>query len=764
MNTLGKLSMSDFQICLNLKLVDYHPLNLEAHIIVGDTEVERFALQSVTMDTWSSRTVASLPANVADFCLAISGTIQELHQALGYVEVSSVDLFGRCLSFEDVYITSAQLDSGNIQAMQIQFCYTYSICEFIQRLELTSSPESTFTPDIIDNIQEVFIMFSEPVILSDKSALKFIQKAISEMHVSKHDMRLGYLSKMVQLFDQKYKSMSNTSYLHNAVETLACMSTTFQPDRDKLPPQLTKQGESIQKCFDWWKNSGGIGSDQITNIFEVALQHIPDTFLGHSRPLSIAAWYLQQIDPKLWDRAIANYEATQANLHMKPDCEVSQSLKNALNRPIRLFGDVEDPDQASQILSIHRPPSYDPNHQAPWWVWIQRSLRHLNPGGMMAVVLLEEMAQVPTLLNFKKELGLLAFELYPHPTTWLEQGLFWDLPDTPWPLHTFGQGITPAFYDAVVEMTQSVAKSFVPQLHAFIEGLVLHIRFLVYNDLDDLDKSIQLGLGEQFSSQHLSPFITPAHLKALVKSNVSDLKQALPIFINCAKSRISVSIGPQLLAATWWGIIAIQLGKRDLAMAGYIKALNILPEVPWIGLPLEECHKQLYYNESLVLLASAAALEFRDPYRTIEWLEQGRSVIWNQLLQLRVTTERLEKVDPDLAKRFASMYAELQADKAGSLLNTEDWNEEFLSRAAQVAEICYSLVSEREDLINSIRQLPGFETFLLPHTMDQLREAAQHGPIVILNASRYPDKCDALVLLSDLEEVIHIPLHNMPHS
>ncbi|KAF8642082.1 hypothetical protein AX16_009698 [Volvariella volvacea WC 439] len=778
MDTLGTLIISGIEVYPELGLVDDYDLYIDAHILVDGIEVERFALRGVTSEAWFASVEVSLPAKVSNFRLAISGTIQGLHRTLGHVDVSALDLFGRCLSFEDVYIASAQLDSDDMWAMRIQFCYTFSICEFIQTLELTSSPESTFTPDVVDSIQEIFIMTAEPIILSNKSGFDFIRRAISDMPISKHYMRPGYLSKIVQLFEEKYQSTRNVRHLHNTMEALADLVLAVIPNEEKLGPLMDKFGKLIQEWSDRRQDHGGTGLERAIDAFEEGLQYIPENYSG--RPLqlfNLAAWYIHQADPKSLDRAIAIYEATQTDPNLRLDSMLA--LGDALNRRFRLYGDVEDLDRASQVLSIHKPAKFRPHHGANWWVWIQRWLRHLNPGGTTATVLLEEMSTIPILADFSKELGLLAFELYPHPTTWLERGLFWDSSNTPRPVHRFGEGINPSLYDTLNAMIEehNLLRDVAPQLHMLIGALLLHIKFFAYNDPDDLDRAIQLALDSDSPKQPMfSLFDIEAYRKSpearwlqairymtryRIRGNVSDLKLALPIFKDCAKSKMGVSIGLRLSAATWWGILATRLGEKDDAIESYMQALDVLPEVPWLGLPLEERHKQLFYNESLAPFASAAALQFDDCYRAVEWSEQGRSVIWNQLLQLRVSTEGLERVNPDLANRFASVCADLQADKVGSILDAGDQKDEFLAQAAQ---IYYPLVSEREDLINRIRRLPGFETFLFPRTIDQLREATQHGPIVILNASRYPDRCDALIMLPELEEVIHIPLPKMTHS
>ncbi|KAG6370031.1 hypothetical protein JVT61DRAFT_12550 [Boletus reticuloceps] len=74
----------------------------------------------------------------------------------------------------------------------------------------------------------------------------------------------------------------------------------------------------------------------------------------------------------------------------------------------------------------------------------------------------------------------------------------------------------------------------------------------------------------------------------------------------------------------------------------------------------------------------------------------------------------------------------------------------------QEADRHRTLAIERDKLLQEIRRLPGFERFLLPKDFSQLRTSAHSGPVVILNAAER--RCDALIVLADVDHVIHVPL------
>ena len=58
-----------------------------------------------------------------------------------------------------------------------------------------------------------------------------------------------------------------------------------------------------------------------------------------------------------------------------------------------------------------------------------------------------------------------------------------------------------------------------------------------------------------------------------------------------------------------------------------------------------------------------------------------------------------------------------------------------------------ALAREWDDLVEQIRGLDGFEDFLQPPRLEHLLPAAERGPVVLLNVSRW--RCDALIVRPD---------------
>lgn len=118
--------------------------------------------------------------------------------------------------------------------------------------------------------------------------------------------------------------------------------------------------------------------------------------------------------------------------------------------------------------------------------------------------------------------------------------------------------------------------------------------------------------------------------------------------------------------------------------------------------------------------------------KAAEVVEQGRAVLWADLLQLRRGDAELRERQPELAVRLVGLAAVLEAQEE-SLGSGLDHSRAVDQR--MVAAVRW------EEIVAEARQAdPGF---LRPTRLADLLPATL-GPVVILNASRY--RCDALIV------------------
>ncbi|KAJ7884487.1 CHAT domain-containing protein [Mycena leptocephala] len=195
-------------------------------------------------------------------------------------------------------------------------------------------------------------------------------------------------------------------------------------------------------------------------------------------------------------------------------------------------------------------------------------------------------------------------------------------------------------------------------------------------------------------------------------------------------------------AARRWATHA-RVHQPSSLLHAYTTAIELLPELAWLGLSITDRHHQL-----------SQAGQVHDYQKAVEWLDQGRSVIWGQLLNLRTPVDELREHHPGLADELVSLSTLLETAGTRSNAVADGIKPQPLESIAQRS---HAHALRRNGVLQQIRELSGFERFLLSKPISELSQAAKMGPVAILNISAYG--CDALILMPGLaDEVIHVLL------
>lgn len=136
-------------------------------------------------------------------------------------------------------------------------------------------------------------------------------------------------------------------------------------------------------------------------------------------------------------------------------------------------------------------------------------------------------------------------------------------------------------------------------------------------------------------------------------------------------------------------------------------------------------------------------------------LELGRGIITGFVIDCRSDLSDLEAQHPGISERFKLLRSEID-----SPFEESDVPAEFSTpdrpgrhRRAQAAQ-------ELDQILDEIRQLPGFDWFLLPPAADDLMTAADEGPIVIFNSTQ--TRSDAIIVTTSGIHLLILP--EMRHS
>ncbi|KAG8759305.1 hypothetical protein FRC11_002149 [Ceratobasidium sp. 423] len=232
------------------------------------------------------------------------------------------------------------------------------------------------------------------------------------------------------------------------------------------------------------------------------------------------------------------------------------------------------------------------------------------------------------------------------------------------------------------------------------------------------------------------------------------LELALDSFRKSAQSPMG---HPQtkLTSAEKWAHLAPPSSPQRLQ--AFQTAMELIPELVWLGMPISKRYSDVWQIGKVSIDAAAAAIDSGRHTLALEWLEQGRSVVWNQILQLRSPLDELYAAHPSLAEKMHQVSEELRNHKYYAEKVSRD-----VPHWEPAARKQHRLAEKYARLIETIRQLPGFQNFLLPKEADELVSAARDGPVVVINIQEL--RCDALIIRPGFDDITHVPFPNLSHQ
>lgn len=262
------------------------------------------------------------------------------------------------------------------------------------------------------------------------------------------------------------------------------------------------------------------------------------------------------------------------------------------------------------------------------------------------------------------------------------------------------------------------------------------------------------------------------HTLYILDGDPADLRTAFASW-RAAASVATADPSTRLAIARQWGRAAARHGMIEEAAEGFSAAVKTLPEVVWHGLTPATRQQQAARWAGLAADAACCAVRTGEPELAVELLEQGRSMIWSQALNLRADLGALSLAAPEFASRLEAARAVLNAPDSSLMPalpgvrlpaaytggppvtgSQPPWQQDVLARAAR----------DYDETLGRIRRLDGFEHYLEPTPYADLAAAAKGGSAVIVNVSRYG--CHAIIVTSgsDRATVVNLPLLDLDEA
>ncbi|KAI0028878.1 CHAT domain-containing protein [Vararia minispora EC-137] len=314
-----------------------------------------------------------------------------------------------------------------------------------------------------------------------------------------------------------------------------------------------------------------------------------------------------------------------------------------------------------------------------------------------------------------------------------------------------------------------------PHKHSCLYNLSISLlsRFQHFIESDDIEEAILTARraveltpeGHPSKPARLTSLASAylAHLTPLTAE--SDFSHSFDAFRDAADAQgpPSVRIRAALASIRLCSMNPTLVQPRHNVLGMHSRVLDLIPQVVWLGHSISRRYLELQEIGDAVSAAAAAAISAGDIHRALEWLEEGKAIVWSQVQDLRSPLDELNVAHPRLAERLSAIAAELEhaggtqgrhlsLERSEQLLRTEDERQAQRHRAA---------ASEYEDIITAIRKLEGFESFLCPRKVSELARAAAAGPVAIIQA--HETRCDALILFRE-GFITHVPLPRLTYD
>ncbi|KAH8729930.1 CHAT domain-containing protein [Ilyonectria robusta] len=178
------------------------------------------------------------------------------------------------------------------------------------------------------------------------------------------------------------------------------------------------------------------------------------------------------------------------------------------------------------------------------------------------------------------------------------------------------------------------------------------------------------------------------------------------------------------------------MAKWKKAYETAVIAVEMIPKLSSRSIRNSDKQRMLSAHDVVGFGADAAAAALNaglDGYTSLRLLEMGRGSIAASVAEMRPDLVALRRDHPALAETFHSLRDHLQAQSPRQHRDSESF----------------------DALLREIRNEPGFERFLEPPSEQEVRDAAQDGPIIMLNASQFRD-ADAILIKSHQIRVLSL--------
>lgn len=228
---------------------------------------------------------------------------------------------------------------------------------------------------------------------------------------------------------------------------------------------------------------------------------------------------------------------------------------------------------------------------------------------------------------------------------------------------------------------------------------------------------------------------------------LEDINPYIPYFQQYATDlHSSLPRDQQFNASILW-LLAAQKHQHESLLSAYRHIPDFLESLPALGLDIW-ARKQLLDRFPTDLATSAAqqAIRHGDLELAVTLLDKCRGLPWAQALRSLPPDKEIDCLMNSHPELGTPLRGYLQALHRGSMSHRARSLQADQRITQHEIDDHIAIAQDAEDILKRVRQLPGYEDFLVPNPLRNARRLADSGPVVIL----VPDEtCTHLILLRE---------------
>ncbi|KAH7334899.1 CHAT domain-containing protein [Rhizoctonia solani] len=243
---------------------------------------------------------------------------------------------------------------------------------------------------------------------------------------------------------------------------------------------------------------------------------------------------------------------------------------------------------------------------------------------------------------------------------------------------------------------------------------------------------------------------------SLLHSELTDPgpEPCLPYFQEFATNPVTVTERTQQLPASLLWLLSARIYNHTSLLSAYTHLAQLLGRLPILGLDIW-VRKEILDRipTDLAISAARCALNLKDAELALTLVDKYRGLSWGQILRTLPPLEETERLIKDYPSLGVPLRGLLRALFTSSMSHRAKSLHADRGAAQQEIDACIEIATSVDELLMRIREMPGYQQFLEPDPLKNVRRLAKYGHVVMI----IPDEaCTHLVFLRKGEDEVSV--------